>query len=66
MVQAPETKEVVFVRCLEEEVNIIVPVEEPGAPRREISGSRMRRGEVWAVRWEGVKEAWKRGDVEVL
>ncbi|KAK2777665.1 GINS complex subunit [Emmonsiellopsis sp. PD_33] len=69
MVQAPEGKEVVFVRCLAEEVRVVIPVEEDGdaaSYREEIAGRRMRRGEVWVVRWEGVKGAWGRGEVEVL
>ncbi|PGH05014.1 hypothetical protein AJ79_06900 [Helicocarpus griseus UAMH5409] len=63
MVQGPETKEVVFVRCLAEEVRIVIPGENSVD---DIYGRRMRRGEVWVARWEGVKGAWGRGEVEVL
>ncbi|PGH33410.1 GINS complex subunit 4 [[Emmonsia] crescens] len=68
MVQGPETKEVVFVRCLVEEVRIVIPAgagDEIGGAG-DIYGRRMRWGEVWVARWEGVKEAWGRGEVEVL
>ncbi|EDN10096.1 GINS DNA replication complex subunit Sld5 [Histoplasma capsulatum] len=68
MIQGPETKEVVFVRCLVEEVRIVIPAgagDEMGADE-DIYGRRMRWGEVWVARWEGVKEAWRRGEVEVL
>ncbi|OOF99142.1 hypothetical protein ASPCADRAFT_127707 [Aspergillus carbonarius ITEM 5010] len=64
MVQGPEGKEVVFVRCLGEEVRVVVP---PGdGVERETLGTTMRMGDVWAVRWEGVRGAWGRGEVEVL
>lgn len=79
MITAPETKEVVFVRCLGENVNIVIPADEPpaGGPsshtrggwaKQEILGygTTMRKGEVWVVRWEGVREAWEKGEVEVL
>ncbi|EEH47583.1 uncharacterized protein PADG_03667 [Paracoccidioides brasiliensis Pb18] len=70
MIQGPETKEVVFVRCLVEEVRIVIAAgEEAGSSSYgggDIYGRRMRRGEVWVVRWEGVKEAWGKGEVEVL
>jgi GINS complex subunit 4 len=26
----------------------------------------MRLGEVWVARWEGVKKAWERGELELL
>lgn len=64
MVQGPEDKEVVFVRCLAEEVRVVVP---PGdGVEEEIEGMTMHTGDVWVVRWEGVKGAWARGEVEVL
>lgn len=81
MVTAPETKEVVFVRCLGENVSIVVPADEPpagagdllsraagGWAKQEILGygTTMRKGEVWVVRWEGVREAWEKGEVEIL
>lgn len=62
MVQGPETKEVVFVRCLGAEVPVVV-VAEDGI---EEIGVTMRMGDVWVVRWEGVKSAWARGEVELL
>ncbi|PYH65629.1 putative GINS DNA replication complex subunit Sld5 [Aspergillus vadensis CBS 113365] len=64
MVQGPDGKEVVFVRCLVEEVRVVVP---PGdGVEVEVEGTVLRMGEVWAVRWEGVRGAWGRGEVEVL
>ncbi|KAA8644388.1 hypothetical protein EYZ11_002791 [Aspergillus tanneri] len=64
MVQGPEVKEVVFVRCLVEEVRVVVP---PGdGIEEEEFGTTMRMGDVWAVRWEGIKEAWEEGEVEIL
>ncbi|KAJ5369859.1 DNA replication complex GINS protein SLD5 [Penicillium cataractarum] len=62
MVQGPETKEVVFVRCLGAEVPVLVDGEE-GV---EEVGVVMRMGDVWVVRWEGVRRAWERGEVELL
>ncbi|BCS15949.1 GINS complex subunit [Aspergillus luchuensis] len=53
MVQGPDGKEVVFVRCLVEEVRVVVP---PGdGVEVEVEGTVLRMGEVWAVRWEGVR-----------
>ncbi|EZF32497.1 DNA replication complex GINS protein [Trichophyton mentagrophytes] len=68
MVVAPENKEVVFVRCLSDESRIVIPASEgeDGMAGLERYGGSMARGEVWVVRWEGVKDAWKRGDIEVL
>ncbi|KAL4973857.1 hypothetical protein BDW66DRAFT_141284 [Aspergillus desertorum] len=67
MVQGPDKREVVFVRCLAEEVLLVAP---PGPGEgddgEEVLGGTMRMGDVWVVRWEAVREAWKRGDVEVL
>ncbi|KAL4784315.1 GINS DNA replication complex subunit Sld5 [Aspergillus varians] len=64
MVQGPDRKEVVFVRCLAEEVNVVAP---PGdGVDEEVVGATMRMGDVWVVRWEGVRSAWERGDVEIL
>ncbi|KAJ5779073.1 hypothetical protein N7457_006793 [Penicillium paradoxum] len=61
MIQGPELKEVVFVRCLGAEVPVVVG-EEDG----DETGVTMRMGDVWVVRWEGVKGAWGRGEVELL
>lgn len=64
MVQGPDSKEVVFVRCLVDEVTVVVPPDE--TLNEETYGTTMRMGEVWVARWEGVKKAWERGEVEVL
>ncbi|KAL1846638.1 GINS complex subunit [Paecilomyces lecythidis] len=65
MVQAPDMKEIVFVRCLVEEVSIIVPADDAAGLEEEY-GTTMHMGEVWVVRWEGIKRAWERGEVEIL
>ncbi|KAJ5302008.1 hypothetical protein N7508_006871 [Penicillium antarcticum] len=62
MIQGPEVREVVFVRCLGVEVPVVVGGEEDGGDY----GVTMRIGDVWVVRWEGVKDAWGRGEVELL
>lgn len=64
MVQGPDGKEVVFVRCLVDEVRVVVPAGE--GVDEEVEGISMRMGDVWVVRWEGVRKAWSRGEVEVL
>lgn len=64
MVQGPDMKEVIFVRCLVEEVPVVIPPDE--ALDEETYGTTMRLGEVWVARWEGVKKAWERGEVEIL
>jgi GINS complex subunit 4 len=64
MVQGPDLKEVVFVRCLAEEVRIVILADD--ILPEEGLGKEMRRGELWVTRWEGVKRAWEKGDVEVL
>ncbi|EED22068.1 GINS DNA replication complex subunit Sld5, putative [Talaromyces stipitatus ATCC 10500] len=64
MIQGPDMREVVLVRCLVPEVPIMVPADEIYDQERE--GEIMRMGEVWVGRWEGVRKAWERGDVEVL
>ncbi|KAL2001766.1 hypothetical protein VTN02DRAFT_1290 [Thermoascus thermophilus] len=66
MVQGPEAKEVVFVRCLAEEVSVVFPADEADEEEELELGATMRMGEVWVVRWEGVRKAWERGEVEVL
>lgn len=118
MVDAPETREVVVVRCLAGEACVVVPLGDSGGggdgsgadgsggkgefwfkgqgqgqgqgqgDRRRpgsssvppmgselgsgpgegmvVEGVRMRRGEMWLVRWEGIREAWRKGEVEVL
>ncbi|KAL4895403.1 hypothetical protein BDV59DRAFT_173841 [Aspergillus ambiguus] len=64
MVQGPDLREAVFARCLADEVRVVVP---PGdGVDEEQYGTTMRMGDVWVVRWEGIKDAWQRGDVEVL
>ncbi|KAJ5627417.1 hypothetical protein N7528_004844 [Penicillium herquei] len=62
MVQGPEMKEVVFVRCLAKEVPVVIP----DGDSDEDYGVVMRMGDVWVVQWEGVRKAWKRGEVELL
>jgi GINS complex subunit 4 len=62
MIQGPDLKEVVFVRCLGAEV----PVAVGGEEEEYETGVTMRMGDVWVVRWEGVKGAWGRGEVELL
>jgi GINS complex subunit 4 len=64
MVQGPDTKEVVFVRCLVDQVTVVVPPDD--TLDEEEKGTTMRMGQVWVARWEGVKKAWERGEVEVL
>ncbi|KAJ5545300.1 GINS complex [Penicillium sp. DV-2018c] len=59
MIQGPELKEVVFVRCLGAEVPVVVGSEEEEGGDE--MGVTMRMGDVWVVRWEGVKAAWGRG-----
>ncbi|OQE43662.1 hypothetical protein PENCOP_c003G02383 [Penicillium coprophilum] len=63
MIQGPELKEIVFVRCLGAEVPVVVGSEEEDGDE---TGITMRMGDVWVVRWEGVKGAWGRGEVELL
>lgn len=64
MVQGPEVREAVVVRCLVEEVRVVIP---PGdGIEEELFGTTMRMGDVWVVRWEGIKKAWEKGEVEVL
>ncbi|CRG90723.1 hypothetical protein PISL3812_07768 [Talaromyces islandicus] len=64
MVQGPDTKEVCFVRVLVDQVTVVVPADE--TLDEDTFGTTMRMGEVWVARWEGVKRAWERGEVEVL
>ena len=60
MIQGPDMKEVVFVRCLGASVPVLV-----GQDENE-SGVLMRMGDIYGVRWEGIKGAWRRGEVELL
>lgn len=62
MIQGPEVREVVFVRCLGGEVPVVVGGEDGG----EEVGVTMRMGDVWVVKWEGIRGAWERGEVELL
>lgn len=65
MIQGPDMREVVVVRCLVPEVPVVIPADE--ILNREREGDVvMRMGEVWVGRWEGVKSAWERGDIEIL
>lgn len=65
MIQGPDMREVVVVRCLVPEVAVVIPADEILDRERE-GDVIMRMGEVWVGRWEGVKGAWERGDVEIL
>ncbi|QKX59333.1 uncharacterized protein TRUGW13939_06467 [Talaromyces rugulosus] len=64
MVQGPDSKEVCFVRVLVDEVTVVVPADD--TLNEDTFGTTMRIGEVWVARWEGVRRAWERGEVEVL
>lgn len=64
MVQGPDNKEVCFVRVLVDEVTVVVPADD--TLNEDTFGTTMRMGEVWVARWEGVRRAWERGEVEVL
>lgn len=66
MIQGPDVKEVVFVRCLGAEVPVFVGADGDGVVDEEEIGVTMRMGDVWVVRWEGVRKAWERGEVELL
>lgn len=63
MIQGPELRELVFARCLGVEVPVLVGGEEE--EEKEV-GVTMRMGDVWVVRWEGVRKAWGMGEVELL
>ena len=60
MVEGPDVQEAVFVRCLGEHWE-----SDPGADGEGIE-LRMRRGEVWVVRWEDVQDGVKAGALELL
>jgi GINS complex subunit 4 len=62
MVEGPEGKGSVFVRCLGEPWGGDSDEEGLGPE----SGLRMKRGEVWAVRWEDVKKGVLDGNLELL
>lgn len=64
MVQGPDSKEVCFVRVLVDEVTVVVPADD--TLDEDTYGTTMRMGEVWVARWEGVRRAWERGEVEIL
>ncbi|KAK2740292.1 GINS complex subunit [Myotisia sp. PD_48] len=76
MVVTPENKEVVFVRCLADQVHIVIPASagerqsddifNDRMPGMQQYGSTMSKGEIWVVRWEGIRDAWKEGEVELL
>lgn len=65
MIQGPDLREVVIVRCLVPEVAVVIPADEILEQERE-GDVIMRMGEIWVGRWEGVKKAWEMGDVEIL
>jgi len=58
MVEGPDAKRAVFVRCLAGEWE--------GGGGGEGRGLKMKRGQVWVVRWEDVRAAVRGGEVEVL
>ena len=73
MVEGPEGRKVVFVRCLKEggwgnERDVDEAVEDRGGSGDEGASVlvRMGRGEIWVVRWRDVKGGVERGEVEVL
>ena len=79
MIEGVEGGRACFVRCLRGRVRVGDDggnvVEEKGGlgdedeeddGRGDRDGTVMRRGEVWVVRWEGVRRAVERGVVEVL
>lgn len=60
MVEGPDMQEAVFVRCLGERWESDAGEEGEGIDLR------MRRGQVWVVRWEDVKEGILNGMLELL
>lgn len=64
MVQGPDMKEIVIVRVLVPEVDMVIPADEVLDVER--VGEKMKMGEVWIGRWESVRKVWERGEVEVL
>ena len=65
MVEGPEGKGSVFVRCLGERWDSDGGEDEDEDPDRG-GGLRMRRGQVWVVRWEDVKKGVLEGSLELL
>lgn len=72
MIQGPETKSPVFVRCLVERGWV---VERDGMGEGHERGDMetagedelvMQQGDIWVTRWEGVREGVRRGILEVL
>jgi GINS complex subunit 4 len=68
MVEGPEGKASVFVRCLAERWEGGDDDGEAGGAAAAAAGAelRMRRGEVWAVRWQDVKRGVLDGSLELL
>lgn len=73
MVEGPEGKQAVFVRCLkgrwgDEDRGYVNDEDEDNDDERDGSGGslRMRRGEVWVVRWEDVRKGVRDGHLELL
>ena len=65
MVDGPERKGSVFVRCLSETWESDGGEDEDDDPGGG-GGLRMRRGEVWVARWEDVKKGVLGGSLELL
>lgn len=70
MVEGPDVGSAVVVRCLAELWRNEEDVENAANEDGEDTGAsvelRMRRGEIWIVRWRDVKAGVERGDVELL
>lgn len=61
MVDTPDEEAAVFCRVLRD-VEARVEIQGEG----EVSEAELKRGDVWVLRWRGVKDAVVRGDVELI
>lgn len=61
MVQGPDTKQAVFVRCLAERWT-----NDPGVDDEADALLSMQEGDVWIVRWEDVRKGVEKGKLELL
>ncbi len=70
MVEGPDGKKAVFIRCLAERWGSDPLFEDYDADDDEGAGERgalaMRRGQVWVVRWEDVQKGVEKGALELL